>query len=147
MKVQAATLSLALLLLTPNALAVDGLPLDSLLNDCLSPPDTRVCQAYLQGFVDGAVATDPSVVQNVTDEISKSESLTERALRTRIGGYMDRFGESYFAGFCIPIETDINAVGEQIVAGLEAVTVTDISGRDFVYNQLKLHYPCGTLEE
>lgn len=145
MKIKAACLSLCLF--ASNAFAVDGLPLETLLDDCLSQPSSSACQVYLQGFVDGAVATDPSVVQTVTDEISKSESLTERALRTRIGGYMDRFGESYFAGFCIPAETDINAVSEQIIANLEAVTVTEISARDFVYHQLKLHYPCGTSAE
>lgn len=140
MRVQAACL--ALCLLAPSSLAVDGLPLDTLIDDCLAESRSPACEAYLQGFVDGAVATDPSVVQNVTDEISKSESLTQRALRTRIGGYMDRFGESYFAGFCIPAETDIDAVSERIISNLKAVTATDISGRDFVYHQLKLHYPC-----
>lgn len=140
MKLQAACL--AFCALAPSSFAVDGLPLQTLLDDCLSQPQSAGCEAYLQGFVDGAVATDPSVVRNVTEEISKSESLTERALRTRIGGYMDRFGESYFAGFCIPSETDIDAVTGEIVASLKTVTATDISGRDFVYNQLKLHYPC-----
>ena len=43
----------------------------------------RLCLFYVKGFLDGAVATDARVAENVADEADR-ETFAERAIRTRV---------------------------------------------------------------
>jgi hypothetical protein len=106
MKPAIAFLTLAILALSPAAMAVEKLSTDELASHCvhyLNDPDGTdgtFCVRYIQGFIDGAVATDERVTYNVAAEYERTESFSERAMRTRLGPRLQRF-PSYFAEFCL----------------------------------------------
>lgn len=106
-------------------------------------PDALLCVYYVKGFLDGAVATDGRVAENVAAEIEKEETFTERAIRTRIGNRLKKYGPSVYAEFCVgqpdPIADVVSHVIEELdryddLAGEQAQTV--------VYDTLRRHYPC-----
>ncbi len=83
-----------------DARAVEALSTEELISHCAvyeEDPDGEdgiFCVRYIQGFIDGAVATDERVTYNVAAEYARDESFTERAIRTRLGSRLDRYGPS-----------------------------------------------------
>jgi hypothetical protein len=102
----------------------------------------RLCIGYIQGFVDGAVATDERVLLNMEAELNQKESLTERAIRTRgLGSSRDRAAR--YAEICLGDPVSMTEVVSKVVA--------DFTGREFapdamactvVYSSLRKHFPC-----
>lgn len=71
---------------------------------CAEDPDSKdgiFCLRYIQRFIDGAVATDERVTMNVAAEYQKEETWIDRAVRTRLGSRLDRYGPSFYAEFCL----------------------------------------------
>ena len=138
-----------------DALAVEALSTEELIEHCAvyeDEPDGAdgiFCVRYLQGFIDGAVATDERVTNNVADEYDKSESFTERAIRTRLGSRIERYGPSYYAEFCLGEPVPLAAVANVVIADL--LSLDDLEGkelaRDVVYATLRREYPCEVDEE
>ena len=105
-------------------------------------PDARICVSYIQGFLDGAVATDERVAQNVAKE--DDETFTERAIRTRLGPRLKHPNMSYYAEFCLGAPVPLKEVTEKVIH--------DLLDRDFVsdeqralhvvYRTLREQYPC-----
>ncbi len=91
-------LMIALLLAAPAARAVEALSTEELMSHCEKYYDEQAredrvfCMRYIQGFIDGAVATDERVTRNIVGEYEQEESFSERAARTRIGTRMERYG-------------------------------------------------------
>lgn len=147
--VTAVGLSLCLIC-APGARAVEALSTAELKSHCdqfsVAPDgeDGIFCVRYIQGFIDGAVATDGRVAQNVADEYEKDESFTQRAARTRLGNRLSRFGPSYYAEFClgdpVPLATVVQVVVESL-ADLDLVQENALA-RDIVYRTLRLSFPC-----
>ena len=54
----------------------------------------------IQGFIDGAMATDERVALNVAAEYQEEETFTQRAIRTRLSNRLMQYG-SYYAEFCL----------------------------------------------
>ena len=111
--------------------------------------DGIFCVRYIQGFIDGAVATDERVTYNVAAEYDEEESFTQRAIRTRVGSRIKRFGPSYYAEFCLGDPVPLADVVEVVVAdllGLESLEGRE-QARDVVYSTLRREYPCATNEE
>lgn len=107
--------------------------------------DGIFCVRYIQGFIDGAVATDERVALNVAAEYEDDqESFTERAIRTRLGSRLERFGPSYYAEFCLGAPVPLAEVVERVVDSLAEAEFTpdDQRARDVVYQVLREHYPC-----
>ncbi len=106
--------------------------------------DRVFCVRYIQGFIDGAVATDERVTRNVVKEYEKEESFSQRAARTRIGNRLDRFGSSVYADFCLGDPVPLKEVVERVVADVnnEALASANPNARDLVYGSLRKHYPC-----
>ena len=69
--------------LSAGAQALETLGRDELLSLCRSesPGEVAVCSGCINGFLDGAFATDPGVVDRVVSEIQTAESFSERAAR------------------------------------------------------------------
>jgi hypothetical protein len=113
-----------------------------------SPGEEKACLAYIHGFVDGAVATDPRVIENVVADMEESETFSERAMRTRLGITMDRFGPSYYADFCIADEMPVTEIRKVLLEETSSHSTADspVSARDYVYRMLQLRYPCQTSE-
>lgn len=138
------------LLATPAAWAVEALSTEELASHCAkyhdesASEDRTFCVRYIQGFIDGAVATDEQVANNVTRELGQGESYSERAARTRIGSLLERFGPSVYAEYCLGDPVPLEEVAEQVVNDLtdEALVAKYPRARDAVYAMLRTHYPC-----
>lgn len=141
--------ALGWLLVGANASAIEPLTavqLKEICGEAKEKPDTaeaRLCVYYVKGFLDGAVATDGRVAENVASEIDDQEGFTERAIRTRVIDRLQRFGPSVYAEFCVgqpdPIADVVLHVIEELdrhdnLEGLKAQTILDDS--------LRRHYPC-----
>ena len=136
--------------LAADASAVEALSTEELISHCAvyeDEPDGEdgiFCVRYIQGFIDGAVATDERVTYNVAAEYDRDETFTERAIRTRLGSRIDRYGPSYYAEFCLGEPVPLAAVVDVVVADL--LGLDDLEGRelarDVVYATLRREYPC-----
>lgn len=150
------TIVAGLLLIAPfNADAVESLSTEELKSHCdyfeedPEGKDGIFCVRYVQGFIDGAVATDERVTYNVANEYDRDETFTERAIRTRLGQRIERFGPSYYAEFCLgqplPLKTVVQSVVNDLL-NTERVANQPLA-RDFVYTTLRQEFPCEAPEE
>jgi hypothetical protein len=138
-----------------DAHAVEALSTEELISHCgvyEEDPDGEdgiFCVRYIQGFIDGAVVTDERVTYNVADEYDRDETFTERAIRTRLGSRIDRYGPSYYAEFCLGEPVPLAEVARVVIADLLALE--NLKGRelarDVVYATLRREYPCDADEE
>ena len=141
---------LVTLFTTTSASAVEALSTGELALHCnlyydeSASEDRTFCIRYIQGFIDGAVATDASVTNNVAKEYDQDESYAERATRTRIGARMKRYGPSVYAEYCFGDPVPLKEVVEHVVEDIADSSVTDQYplARDVVYLSLRTHYPC-----
>lgn len=147
-------LLLGALLTAPWAWAVEPLSTAELVSHCdkyhdeEATEDRIFCVRYIQGFIDGAVATDERVARNIVEEYEKEESFSQRAARTRIGNRLDRFGSSVYADFCLGDPVPLKEVVEHVVVdsqNVDRVSKTPLA-RDLVYQTLREHYPCETTD-
>lgn len=144
----------ALMLHAMTANAVEALSTEELISHCAvyeDDPDGEdgiFCVRYIQGFIDGAVVTDERVTYNVADEYERG-SFSERAIRTRLGSRIDRYGPSVYADFCLGAPLPLAAVVEVVVADLLALDSLEgvELARDVVYASLRNAYPCGADDE
>ena len=141
------------LLAVPAVKAVEVLSAQELASHCAllgSEPegvDGQYCIRYIQGFIDGAVATDVRVMLNAESAQQSSETFSERAKRTRAPSREDRFRAANLAGFCLGDPLSLRNVVDVVVADLAALA--DGNGEDgpameVVYTSLQQHYPCKT---
>lgn len=135
-----------------HAGAVEPLATTELIDHCSSydadpeGPDAIFCVRYVQGFIDGAVTTDALVTLNIADEVDRDESFTERAMRTRLGRRLERYGPSYYADFCLSETVPLSTVVKQVIEALLEVDVATRQplARDVVFGTLRSRYPCET---
>lgn len=138
------------LLTAPAALAVEALLTEELVSHCdhYHEPDAEkdriFCVRYIQGFIDGAVATDASVAANIVKEYEKDESFSERAARTRIGSRLERYGYTVYADYCLGDPVPLKEVVEHIVSATKNKNLVAANplARDLVYRVLRSDYPC-----
>ena len=138
-----------------DALAVEALSTEELISHCAvyeedpEGEDGIFCVRYIQGFIDGAVVTDERVTYNVADEYDREETFTERAIRTRLGSRIDRYGPSYYAEFCLGEPVPLAEVARVVIADLlrlESLKGRELA-RDVVYATLRREYPCDSDDE
>lgn len=135
-----------------RAEAVEALSTEELAEHCeiyLNEPegeDGIFCVRYIQGFIDGAVATDERVTFNVAEEYSSDDSFTERAIRNRLGNRIEQFGASYYAEFCLGEPVPLKAVVDLVVADIMNPdrVFTPPLARNLVYATLRREFPCTT---
>lgn len=138
-----------------DALAVEALSTEELISHCAvygedpGGEDGIFCVRYIQGFIDGAMVTDERVTYNVANEYDRDETFTERAIRTRLGSRIDRYGPSYYAEFCLGEPVPLAEVARVVIADL--LKIDDLEGRDLardvVYATLRREYPCDIDDE
>jgi hypothetical protein len=150
MLVRGSMLLFAGLLAAPAAMAVEVLSTAELMSHCdkyydeQATEDRVFCVRYIQGFIDGAAATDERVMRNVVEEYDREETFSQRAARTRIGNRVGRYGVSVYAEYCLGDPVPLKEVVEHVV---EDATDPDRvaanpRARDLVYQTLREHYPC-----
>ena len=134
-----------------DADAVEVLTAEELASHCVAFPDEiesvdgQYCVRYIQGFIDGAIATDVRVMLNMEAERDEKESFTERAIRTRMIDRNSQRRASGYAEFCLGDPVPLAEVVGRVVADLnERMKALDSSGtaRDVVYESLRRNYPC-----
>jgi len=142
---------LLLLLVAPVTKAVGVLTAQELASHCAmvkSEPqgvDAQYCIRYIQGFIDGAVATDVNVMLNAETGSGSGESFSERAKRTRASRRADQHRAAELAGFCLGEPLPLRDVVEVVVADLQVLADgagNEESALEVVYASLQKHYPC-----
>lgn len=132
--------------------AVEALSTEELISHCAlyeedpEGTDGVFCVRYIQGFIDGAVATDERVAYNIVDEYERQESPTERHIRARLASRIEQFGSSYYAGYCLGEPLPLAEVAGKVISDL--MKLENLEGRelarDVVYETLRREYPCKT---
>ncbi|MFT6098211.1 MAG: hypothetical protein ACJAYF_000747 [Arenicella sp.] len=142
-----------ILFLTPllNATAVEALAADELASHCKVLPeasesiDGQYCIRYIQGFIDGAIATDVRVMLNIEAQSDREETIAERAIRTRLSSRFNNQRAATYAEFClgdpVPLEEVVFNVVNDLNLDLK-VNTSSHPARDVVYESLRKHYPC-----
>ncbi len=136
---------LSMLFAAGNARAVESLSTAELASHCSyyskapEGKDATFCVRYIQGFIDGAVATDERVVSNISTE----ETFSERAMRTRLGK-IKLYGSTYYADFCLGEPSRLKEVVNKVVQDLDNSKTMNkpLLARDAVYQTLRKSYPC-----
>jgi len=126
--------------------AVEPLTAQELVSHCKAFPDQadssdgQFCIRYIQGFIDGAVATDTRVLLNVEADHNHKETYTERATRTRTA----RSRAAVFAEFCLGDPVPLREVVEKVVNDLSQRKHTEegVTASAAVYASLRKNYPC-----
>jgi len=142
------TISILALLVGVNKVnAVEPLSATELASHCKVFPeqaesiDGQYCIRYIQGFIDGAVATDERVLINIEAELEKKESYSERATRTRAFSLRDRAAR--YAEFCLGDPISLYEVVTRVVGDFKkSELAADAMARTVVYTSLRKHYPC-----
>lgn len=134
------------IVLTAGAQALETLNSKELLALCQSgnSAEIAVCSSYINGFIDGAFATDPRVAERIVSEMEEEESFSERAIRTRLGNTLERFGDSYYAGFCISGDLSMETILMELTEAAQDETddTSQQNARDYLYTLLKDRHPC-----
>jgi len=142
---------LAMLLSAEKAAAVEPLSTKELAEHCVhyaenpTGEDAIFCVRYVQGFIDGAVATDERVTMNVVAEIEKKETYAERVIRIRNPSRrVSRYGATVYAEFCLGAPVPLKEVVEHVILDLMNRKVLEerLLARDAVYAVLRRDYPC-----
>ena len=142
--------AMALLLFAEHAGSVEPLSTPELAEHCAfyyedrEGKDAVFCVRYVQGFIDGAVATDARVLENIATEFDNDETFSERAIRSRIGSRINRRGPTVYADFCLGEPDSLEEVVEKVVDDLanRKVLDEDLLARDAVFSTLRRAYPC-----
>jgi hypothetical protein len=105
--------------------------------------DGQYCIRYIQGFIDGAVATDARVMVNLESELA-NETFSQRAIRLRAPDREIYRRSARYAEFCLGDPVPLREVVDKIVIDLfeRKYLEPEISARDLVYASLRKHYPC-----
>ena len=105
--------------------------------------DTTFCIRYIQGFIDGAIATDEKVALNAINEAEKAETFSERAIRLR-KARQKYDNPTYYAEFCLGTPVPLKEVAEKIIENFNKRKYNDkeLPARDAVYHILRTEYPC-----
>ena len=142
---------LGTLLLAPMTRAVAVLTVHELVSHCAlmetqpTGADAQYCIRYIQGFIDGAVATDARVMLNAEAGIDRQESFSDRAKRTRAPSRAELSRAATMAGFCLGEPLPLPDVVDKVVADLVQLDVGDSAespARESVYRSLRKNYPC-----
>lgn len=105
--------------------------------------DAVFCIRYIQGFIDGAIATDEKVAQNAIAQSDGTETFSERAIRLR-KARQKRNDPTYYAEFCLGTPVPLKSIVEKIIVNFNnrKYNSKEVPARDAVYFILRNEYPC-----
>ena len=137
------------LLPVQHSLAYEVLTARELASHCIAvskasdSADGQYCIRYIQGFIDGAVATDARVMVNLESEFA-NETFSERAIRLRAPDREIYRRSARYAEFCLGDPVPLREVVDKIVTDLfeRKYLEAEVSARDLIYASLRKHYPC-----
>lgn len=101
------------------------------------------CSAYIHGFLGGAHASGKRLDRIDQEDPPKRSRFMDRATRTRLGPPIDRYGNYFRVGYCIPAEETLASVVERVVNYLNSKEpVENETANQLVMAALIRHYPC-----
>lgn len=101
------------------------------------------CSAYIHGFLGGAHASGRHLDKVDQDQEPKRSRFMDRATRTRLGRPIDRYGNYFRAGYCIPADESLASVVEKVVTFLRGKEpVENETANQLVLTALNKNYPC-----
>ncbi len=105
--------------------------------------DAVFCVRYIQGFIDGAIATDGQVAQNAITEVVDNETFSERAIRLRKARNKSR-NPTYLAEFCLGASVPLKSIVEKVILNINKrkFNSKEVPARNVVYHVLRTEYPC-----
>ena len=129
--------------------AYEVLTARELASHCLTIPkasdstDSQYCIRYIQGFIDGAIATDARVMVNLESELA-NETFSERAIRLRAPDRKIYGRSARYAEFCLGHPVPRREVVDNVVNDLieRKHLEPETTARGLVYASLRRHYPC-----
>jgi len=123
-------------------------PASQLRSDCKAyvaapdSPDGRRCIAYIQGLLDGVVAASRPGAQAAAAPAPKTETFSERALRTRLRE-RDRNLSQPEPGICVADEIATAEVVRQVISHVDAnPPAAGDSAATVVFAALRARFPC-----
>ncbi len=141
---------LSALIAAPLPATGDTLTSKELASNCVklksepSSVDSLFCIRYIQGFIDGAVATDARVLRSAENQAHEEESFAERAMRTRATSRFEHGRDAQFSGYCLGSPIPSQHILKLVVRDLLDTPATrgSVPARETVYASLRKHYPC-----
>ena len=136
--------------LAQPAAAVEILSAQELASHCIEFPqdnsslDGEFCARYIQGFIDGAVATDARVMLRVEAEQGNRQTLSDRAMGTRAPNREEVQRAARYAEFCLGDPVPLREVVLHVVDDLneKGELSPNVTARSIVYAALRENYPC-----
>ncbi|MCV6588967.1 MAG: hypothetical protein OIF57_08065 [Marinobacterium sp.] len=110
-------------------------------------------RAYIEGFLAGAQLTDSEIIRRL-DDVKPDEKYSDffkRAFETRIGSAKEKVPATFYAGFCLPGQTEGNTSGavsdEVITTILNAIddstqNASKASKASQIFQAVRSKYPC-----
>lgn len=108
----------------------------------VSAEEKAICQAYMEGFLDGAIITDTAMIQPVTEADSDKSSFFKRAYATRVGSSSRTLPATTLAHFCLPDGMERTQVVSAITNAIPGEPQPGSDVAQSLYNILKASYPC-----
>lgn len=133
-KVKSATVLIFGLFITTNASALSEGNTRSLALTCKSEQDSPVCQIYIEGLVDGYIASKKKYTG--TDPAPNSEFLT-RVYSSRVSD--ERLNSSKPEPACLPESVDRNDLVKHVK---KQAATTNVSLDVVLYQELQKRYAC-----
>ena len=100
------------------------------------------CNAYIEGFLDGALVTDAAIVESMSGDQDSTSEFFKRAYQTRVSSQRLNLPPTALAHFCLPENESRAEVVETIAAGLLAREDDGRQISDVLYGILLSKYPC-----
>jgi hypothetical protein len=119
----------------------------SLLESCKDIAATPIeqhhsqCFQYIQGFLDGALLTDSTIMQGLKKQ-PKMSDYSERVFRTRVGKTRDAIPDTYLADFCLPDSKVTDEVVLKVIDGFNKIATKSEPMADQIYSSVKASFPC-----
>jgi hypothetical protein len=127
--------------------SVERLSTEELVSHCEFSPeqaagvDGQFCIHYVQGFIDGPMATDERMLLNIEAKLDKTETYLGRAALVHGASLPDRAAQ--YAEFRLDEPESLQKVVGHVVDDLKATSfAADAMARAVVYASLRKNYPC-----
>lgn len=102
---------------------------------------TESCTHYVKGFIEGALITDSSIVENLSKDPEGPSEFFQRAFKTRVGSRYQSLPPTYYAGFCFAENEQTDDIVSKVSSdycGQENVVI----GSAELFQFLRTQYPC-----
>lgn len=119
---------------------------DSLTDSCRAEPGTPLaerCVDYITGFLDGALITDTAIVDTISTEKGGWSAFFSRAHATRLASRPPP-PATYLADFCLPGGSSTSDLAKLVQQTLGETTLDDDALSKYVYESVKILFPCET---